>query len=111
MLVDLMVSGLSGADTVRSRRTRPALKVLFITGYADRSGFEGELDNDVALKNPFELETLVAAGPMALHPERCRGRAHKPARAFPRCNVRSLYRSSHDSSLEGTGFELSVPER
>src|SRR6516164_11019013 len=34
MLVDLMVSGLSGADTVRSRRTRPALKVLFITGYA-----------------------------------------------------------------------------
>ena len=70
MLVDLMVSGLSGADTVRSRRTRPALKALFISGYADKSCFEGEFDNDVVLKKPFELETLVAAVRTALHPER-----------------------------------------
>jgi DNA-binding response OmpR family regulator len=60
--------GLSGADTVRfARRTWPALKALFISGYADRSCFEGELDNDVVLKKPFELETLVAAVRTALH--------------------------------------------
>jgi CheY-like chemotaxis protein len=71
MVVDLMMPGLSGADTVRlARRTRPALKALFINGYADRSCFEGELDNDVVLKKPFELETLVAAVRTALHPER-----------------------------------------
>jgi len=71
MVVDVMMPGLSGADTVRlARRTRPALKALFIKGYADKSCFEGEFDNDVVLKKPFELETLVAAVRTALHPER-----------------------------------------
>ena len=31
--------------------------------------------------------------------------------AFLRCNVLSLYGCSHDSSLEGNGFEPSVPVR
>jgi len=71
MVVDVMMPGLSGADTVRlARRTRPALKALFISGYADKSCFEGELDNDVVLKKPLEPETLVAAVRTALHPER-----------------------------------------
>jgi DNA-binding response OmpR family regulator len=71
MVVDVMMPGLSGADTVRlARRTRPALKALLISCYADNSCFEGELDNDVVLKKPLELETLVAAVRTALHPER-----------------------------------------
>ena len=70
MVVDLMMPGLSGTDTVRlARSTRPALKALFVSGYADRSRFEGELGNDVLLKKPFELETLVAAVQTALHPK------------------------------------------
>jgi len=70
MVVDLIMPGLSGADTVRlARRTRPALKALFVSGYADRPRFEGELGNDVVLKKPFELETLVAAVQTALHPK------------------------------------------
>ena len=70
MVVDLMMPGLSGTDTVRlARRTRPALKALFVSGYTERSRFEGELGNDVVLKKPFELETLVAAVQTALHPE------------------------------------------
>jgi hypothetical protein len=41
-----------------------------MSGYADWSCFEGELDNGVVLKKPFELETLVAAVRTALHPKR-----------------------------------------
>jgi DNA-binding response OmpR family regulator len=75
-VVDLMMPGLSGPDTVRlARRTRPALKALFVSGYADRSRFKGELGDDVVLKKPFELETLVAAVQTALHP--------KPANVVP----------------------------
>jgi signal transduction histidine kinase/ActR/RegA family two-component response regulator len=70
MVVDLMMPGLSGTDTVRlARRTRPALKALFVSGYIERSRFEGEFGNDVVLKKPFERETLVAAVRTALHPE------------------------------------------
>ena len=70
IVVDLMMPGLSGTDTVRlARRTRPALKALFVSGYADRSRFKGELGDDVVLKKPFELETLVAAVQTALHPK------------------------------------------
>jgi signal transduction histidine kinase/ActR/RegA family two-component response regulator len=70
MVADLMMPGLSGTDTVRlARRMRPSLKALFISGYTERSRFEGELGNDVVLKKPFELKTLVAAVQTALHPE------------------------------------------
>jgi len=40
-----------------------------VSGYTERSRFEGELGNDVVLKKPFERETLVAAVQTALHPE------------------------------------------
>ena len=62
MVVDLMMPGLSGTDTVRlARRTRPALKALFISGYTDRFRFERELGNDVVLNKPFELEFCTVA--------------------------------------------------
>ncbi|HEY2526646.1 MAG TPA: response regulator [Xanthobacteraceae bacterium] len=70
MVVDLMMPGLSGTDTVRlARRMRPSLKALFVSGYTARSRFEGELGSDVVLKKPFELKMLVAAVQTALHPE------------------------------------------
>jgi signal transduction histidine kinase/ActR/RegA family two-component response regulator len=71
MVVDLMMPGLSGTDIVGlARRARPALKALFVSGYTDGSRFEPELGNDVVLKKPLELETLVAAVQMVLQPER-----------------------------------------
>jgi signal transduction histidine kinase/ActR/RegA family two-component response regulator len=67
MVVDLVMPGLLGMDTVRlARRTRPHLKVLFSSGYADISRFEGEIGNEVLLKKPFRPETLAEAVRTAL---------------------------------------------
>jgi CheY-like chemotaxis protein len=42
MVVDLMMPGLSGTDTVRlARRMRPALKALFVSGYTERVSLRG----------------------------------------------------------------------
>ncbi len=61
-VVDLAMPGLSGLDTVRlARRTRPNLKVLFSSGYADMSKFEGDLGNEVLLRKPFGPDTLAEA--------------------------------------------------
>src|SRR6202047_372058 len=66
-VVDLAMPGLSGLDTVRlARRTRPNLKVLFSSGYADMSRFEGDIGNEVLLRKPFGPETLAEAVRTAL---------------------------------------------
>ena len=62
MVVDLVMTGLSGVDTTRlARRTRPNLKVLFCSGYADLSHFEGDVGNEVLLKKPFRPDILAEA--------------------------------------------------
>jgi len=67
MVADLVMPGLSGLDTLRlARRTRPDLKVLFASGYADLSRFGGNLGNHTLLKKPFKLETLAEAVHTAL---------------------------------------------
>ena len=59
--------GLSGLDTLRlARRSRPDLKVLFASGYADLSRFGANLSNHALLKKPFKLETLAEAVQTAL---------------------------------------------
>jgi CheY-like chemotaxis protein len=66
-VVDLAMPGLSGLDTVRlARRTRPNLKVLFSSGYADMSRFEGDIANEVLLRKPFGPDTLAEAVRTAL---------------------------------------------
>ena len=66
-VVDLAMPGLSGLDTVRlARRTRPNLKVLFSSGYADMSRFEGDIGNEVLLRKPFGQDTLAEAVRTAL---------------------------------------------
>jgi signal transduction histidine kinase len=55
MIVDLVMTGLSGVDTVRlARRTRPDLKVLFCSGFADMSRFEGEIGDETLLKKTVQ---------------------------------------------------------
>ena len=60
-------SAVSGLDTLRlARRTRPDLKVLFASGYADLSRFGANLASHSLLKKPFKLETLAEAVQTAL---------------------------------------------
>ena len=62
MIADLLMNGLTGVDTVRlALRTRPDLKVLFCSGYADMSRFEKDIGGDTLLKKPFRPETLAEA--------------------------------------------------
>jgi signal transduction histidine kinase len=67
MVADLVMPELSGLDTLRlARRTRPDLKVLFASGYADLSRFGANLASHSLLKKPFKLETLAEAVQTAL---------------------------------------------
>ena len=67
MVADLVMPGLSGLDTLRlARRSRPDLKVLFVSGYADLSRFGVGLGNYALLKKPFKLEALAEAVEAAL---------------------------------------------
>jgi CheY-like chemotaxis protein len=69
MLVDMIMTGLSGVDTVRlARRTRPNLKVLYCSGYADITRFEGAIGHEVVLKKPFTRNVLAEAVCGALAP-------------------------------------------
>jgi two-component SAPR family response regulator len=54
------MTGLSGVDTARlARRTRPDLNVVFCSGYADLSRFEGDVGTEVLLKKPFGPDILA----------------------------------------------------
>jgi PAS domain S-box-containing protein len=67
LVMDLAMPGLSGAETVRlARGTRPNLKALFCTGYADVARFEGETGGDLLLKKPFGPDALIEAVQRAL---------------------------------------------
>ena len=67
MVADLVMPGLSGLDTLRlARRSRPDLKVLLASGYADLSRFGGNLSSHTLLKKPFKSETLAEAVQTAL---------------------------------------------
>ena len=69
MIADLVMNGLTGVDTVRlARRTRPDLKVLFCSGYADMSRFEEEIIGEKLLKKPFRPDTLAEAVQAVLLP-------------------------------------------
>jgi len=56
-----------------ARHTRPDLKALFCTGYADVSKFEDETGGNALLRKPFGPDALIEAVEQALQ--------RKPARA------------------------------
>ena len=67
LVMDLAMPGLSGTETVcLARRTRPDLKALFCTGYADVSRFESETGRDLLLRKPFAPDALIEAVQRAL---------------------------------------------
>jgi two-component system cell cycle sensor histidine kinase/response regulator CckA len=67
MIADLVMTRLTGVDTVRlARRTRSDLKVLFCSGYADMSRSEEDIGGNALLKKPFMSDTLAEAVHTAL---------------------------------------------
>jgi two-component system cell cycle sensor histidine kinase/response regulator CckA len=69
MVVDLVMTGLTGVDTARlARRTRPDLKVLYCSGYAGMPIFDADIGNEVLIKKPFSRDTLAEAVRAALQP-------------------------------------------
>ena len=69
MVVDLVMTGLTGVDTVQlARRARPDLKVMYCSGYADMSRFQDDIGNEVLLKKPFRRDTLAEAVRAILQP-------------------------------------------
>jgi signal transduction histidine kinase len=64
VVMDQVMPGLSGQDTVRlARRARPDLKVLFLTGYATS---REEVCHDIWLQKPFKTVVLAEAVSRAL---------------------------------------------
>jgi DNA-binding response OmpR family regulator len=62
VVIDVAMPGLSGVDTVgRARERWPALRVLYISGYADIADAELQAGDDPMLKKPFRLTELTAA--------------------------------------------------
>jgi CheY-like chemotaxis protein len=60
IVMDQLMAGLLGTETVRlARITRPELKVLFVTGYADK--FELEEGSDPLIMKPFKPASLAEA--------------------------------------------------
>jgi signal transduction histidine kinase len=66
MLVDFAMPGMNGAEVARlARAVRPALPVLFVTGYADRAALVGINDTQIVGK-PFANDELASKIKVAL---------------------------------------------
>jgi CheY-like chemotaxis protein len=60
IVMDEVMPGLLGTETARlARQTRPDLKVLFVTGYADKFELEGRWGGDPLIMKPFKAATLA----------------------------------------------------
>jgi PAS domain S-box-containing protein len=62
MVIDIAMPGLSGIETIRrARESWPALRVLYISGYADIADGQPQIGDDPMLKKPFRLSELTDA--------------------------------------------------
>jgi CheY-like chemotaxis protein len=62
LLADYAMPGMSGADLARRVSSKwPKLPVIVITGYADTTEFDGQLNDTVLLRKPFGINDLGAA--------------------------------------------------
>jgi CheY-like chemotaxis protein len=62
LLVDVALPGMSGVELARlARKTRPRLKVVFVTGHADISAFRSLAADEPLIKKPFRLDELERA--------------------------------------------------
>jgi CheY-like chemotaxis protein len=62
VVIDIAMPGLNGIETIRQARRRwPALRALYVTGYADAGGTDLATGDDLLLKKPFRLRELTHA--------------------------------------------------
>ena len=69
LVTDMMLPGFPGRDlAARLLRTRPKLRVLYMTGYGDEVGFSpgSYLDAPFVLEKPFNFGQLADAVLLAL---------------------------------------------
>jgi PAS domain S-box-containing protein len=71
IVIDVAMPGMNGVETLRCARERwPALRALFITGYADTGGADLETGGEPIVKKPFRFGELQRAAREALrHPK------------------------------------------
>lgn len=62
LMVDFSMPGMSGLEMVTKARVKwPALKVLFVTGYADVPHMSNLLAGEAVIKKPFSISDLETA--------------------------------------------------
>ena len=67
LMVDFAMPGMSGLEMVTKARAKwPALKVLFVTGYADAPHMSNLLLGEAVIKKPFSVSDLETAINQAL---------------------------------------------
>lgn len=67
LMVDFSMPDMSGIElSAKVRGGWPAVKVLFVTGYADVPGFRDQLGGEAVIKKPFTVKQLEAAVACAL---------------------------------------------
>ncbi|WP_194095485.1 ATP-binding protein [Marivivens aquimaris] len=82
IVTDVMMPGLDGPTWVReARKTHPAMRVIFMSGYAEETFAEhrAELDNTAFLPKPFSLAELTEAVQSALSVMGCVAEAQRCA--------------------------------
>lgn len=62
LMVDFSMPDMSGIElSAKVRDGWPALKILFVTGYADVPGFRDQLSGEAVIKKPFTIKQLESA--------------------------------------------------
>jgi CheY-like chemotaxis protein len=85
LLADYAMPGMSGAELARRVSGKwPELPVIVITGYADATGFDGQLDEAVLLRKPFGINELGSAIEHAMLRQRAAAKPGKVVRLRPR---------------------------
>lgn len=67
LIVDFAMPGRNGAEFAKAARaTRPSLKILFASGYADTAALEAAVGENALLRKPFRPAELAAAVRIAI---------------------------------------------
>ena len=79
LLTDVVMPGMRGPElAIRLRASRPGLRVLLVSGYAEEIVEGGRDDSVPFLAKPFSAESLLAAVDAAMSPAEFGGTANEP---------------------------------
>jgi len=73
MVTDIVMPNLSGPEAVRQiRQRRPDLKVVFVTGYAERPANQAPIPSSITLEKPLRPQSFLKEVSDLLEPGRSR---------------------------------------